>query len=109
MLMGLRGSLANLFVTFLGEQFFVTDGIKPTWVTWVCTLVETDHECAGYRMQTMSERRALLAENENLLFDVSGQSLLNTVHDPMREIPSRPRIRIVQGLGFYRVGRRRPG
>ena len=50
MLMFFFGSLANQFVTRLGEQFFLLLRTKPSWVTWVCTIVET-----GRRLQVADD------------------------------------------------------
>ena len=49
---GFYGSLVILFVTCLGEQF-VSLRMMPSWVTRVCTLVETGREFAGCRLRAM--------------------------------------------------------
>ena len=53
MLIFFRGSMMNLLVTFLGEQF-LSLRMMPSWETWVSTLAAAGHEFAFHSLQTMS-------------------------------------------------------
>ena len=88
--------------TSLWRAFFA-EGEAP-WVTWVCTLtgrVTSSHvtscrrcDCLLSRAHPLAHMNCVVAANRFLVFEVAGQSLLKTVHDPLLEIPSRPRIRL---------------
>ena len=96
MLMVLRGSLTNSLVTRFGEQFLSLRTMS-SWVKRVSVLVVTGHELAFHSLLTMrlspgvngafTHMNCFLAVNEILMFQVTGQSLLKTVHNPLLEIP----------------------
>ena len=85
--MSFRGSLANLFVTCLDEQFSSLR-VMSSWVTWVFTLGLTDLEFVFHRSRPkkllpgmsvgFTHMNRSLAPKEMLLLVVTGQSLLKT-------------------------------
>ena len=105
MLMVFCGSLANLLVTCLGEQF-LSLRIKPSWVTWVCTLASSqvaDDESVSWCERRVHAHEFCFAVNEFLLFVVTCQSPLRTVHDTLLEIPIRLRITLTGTVMGARV------
>ena len=78
-----------------GEAFLGNMGVYSRGNESLFSMLQVgDDEIVSWRERPLTHMTCVLAANGPLLFKVTGQSLLGSVHDPLLQIPSRSRIRL---------------